>query len=447
MIQNKEIDANAPTPLKAPAIKTEANDNKLASLVLDSQCKDSENLQLPQIFLCGNDYFEVVGWNNPDLGRIETNLERRTIHNLTMRLGKDQLAKLPYFDKMVNVPGHHKDYKRVFPSTNGNGCVNLYNPLDYELAEGTFETIMTLIRHIFGELWLLGLDYLTILYRYPRHILPVVCLVSKMQGTGKTTFLMFLSYLFGKNMQINNKAGLNSDFNSYARCLIVAFEELSSAKTFTDKIKELSTAKTTMLNEKHKDVVKIDAFLKIIICSNSEDDFIKANEEDIRYLILKIDPIEEYDPQFEEKIKAEIPAFAKFLSEREIAHKEESRMWFHPDLLKTAQREKVIANSRSDCAKDIQSWVNDYCSENETVYICATIKDIANDIQPTYKRSEIESALKNEFMLTPKDGRYTNYLRQGGNGRYYTLQRVEPDVEVINNAQQINIPNDSLLPF
>lgn len=45
MTQNKEIDANAPTPLKVPTIKTEADDNKLASLVLDSQCKDSNNPQ------------------------------------------------------------------------------------------------------------------------------------------------------------------------------------------------------------------------------------------------------------------------------------------------------------------------------------------------------------------------------------------------------------------
>ena len=67
--------------------------------------------------------------------------------------------------------------------------LNLYEPISHHPQEGDFSCIRSLVEHIFGEQYELGMDYLQLLYLYPVQKLPILLLVSEERDTGKSTFL------------------------------------------------------------------------------------------------------------------------------------------------------------------------------------------------------------------------------------------------------------------
>jgi len=58
------------------------------------------------------------------------------------------------------------------------------------------------------------LDYLTILFLKPAEKLPALCLVSKEQKTGKSTFLHWLQKIYGDNAVILGNEDFSSNFNT-----------------------------------------------------------------------------------------------------------------------------------------------------------------------------------------------------------------------------------------
>jgi hypothetical protein len=90
-----------------------------------------------------------------------------------------------------------------------DGCFNVYNPLEHEpleeeCGEDDCPNIIAYLKHLFGEHivkfkhpagkyeteypnYELGLDYVQLLYQQPAQKLPILCLVSKENNTGKST--------------------------------------------------------------------------------------------------------------------------------------------------------------------------------------------------------------------------------------------------------------------
>ena len=81
-------------------------------------------------------------------------------NNETLRqdYGKDYLAGVPKYDGFCTVPDH-VNYCQVI-----DNFLNLYEPIGHEPKEGDFSHIQALVRHIFGEQYELGMDYLQLLY-------------------------------------------------------------------------------------------------------------------------------------------------------------------------------------------------------------------------------------------------------------------------------------------
>lgn len=426
------MNENTPTPEEAGA--SVSNDTKF-------QCKDTKSVGFEQIIHVGNEYFERI--KEPDIksGRLKTSFEHRTKDNLITRFGKDKLLEIPYYDKFVSVPAHHEHYQQTFDN-GGNGCYNSYHKLEYEPQEGDLESTKKLIKHIFQDKEEIGWDYLTLLYRKPAQVLPVLCLVSKANNTGKSTFLNFLTYLFGENATPLNEDHLSNTFNFWVTSLIAIFEEIGDGKKNMDRIKEISTAKQTTLNEKNRPQRRIDTYVKLILLSNNSDGFIKANENDIRYLIIELPPLTDLDPDFEDKLKAEIPAVAYHLAHRELTHLKKSRMWFDPALIRTEALQKVVENSRSDCAKDIELWAQDQCSRYEQD-VCISITDLMNELKK-YPMNVIRRALQEELKFSPTQGRYTDRFGISQNGQHYTFSS---DVNNLSEAQMIDVCDNDNLPF
>lgn len=57
------------------------------------------------------------------------------------------------------------------------------------------------MRHIFGEHYNLGMDYMKLLLEHPTQKLPVLALVSRERNTGKTIFLNWLKEIYRGNMK------------------------------------------------------------------------------------------------------------------------------------------------------------------------------------------------------------------------------------------------------
>ena len=98
---------------------------------------------------------------------------------------KDEVAQIPKYDGFCTMPSH-TDYHQ-----NVNNFYNLYEPITHIPVAGDFQHICSLVEHIFGEQYELGMDYLQLLYLKPTQKLPILLLVSEELNTGKSTFLNF----------------------------------------------------------------------------------------------------------------------------------------------------------------------------------------------------------------------------------------------------------------
>jgi hypothetical protein len=198
---------------------------------------------------------------------------------------------------------------------------------------------------------------------------------------------------------------------------VAVFEEISDGKKALNMIKAMSTAKTATINEKNVQQRSTDMFLKILIFSNNEDDFIKANEDDIRYWVIRMKPLSktDFDPDFDSKLKAEAAAFLWTLANREITTPKASRMWFAPELIRTEALRAVVQNSRSEAAKDIEIWAADKGKDFN-----ANISDIAMELTK-YSRNEIKKAVIEELKMPMIKGRYISISGEERNSTHFSF--------------------------
>ena len=144
-------------------------------------------------------------------------------NNETLRqdYGKDFIATVPKYDGFCTVP-NHVDYQPVVDK-----FLNLYEPIGHLPKEGEFPHVESLIRHIFGEQYELGMDYLQLLYLQPVQKLPILLMVSEERNTGKSTFLNFLKAVFQNNVTFNTNEDFRSQFNAdWAGKLLIVVDEV-----------------------------------------------------------------------------------------------------------------------------------------------------------------------------------------------------------------------------
>ena len=326
-------------------------------------------------FRVGDDYYKFVKIPNK-YQKDEHKFVRRLKATITEDHGKKLIEYIPKYEAFCNVPDH-VNYQQVF-----NNCFNVYAPFEHEPEEGNCETILEFFKHIFSDQIEIGLDYVQILYQKPTQVLPILCLVSRANKTGKSTFIKLLKAIFTQNATIIGNEELSNSFNAFwATKLIVACEEsFIEKKTIIERLKALSTGDKITMNAKGRDQVELDFFAKFILASNNEDTFIFASRDDVRYWVRQI-------PMFEGKENVnmlrdmidEIPAFLDFLNKRQMHTQEESRMWFNEKILKTDALDRLIQNSRPGIEKELYEYLKSIYFEfgDEVVYMTPTN---ANDL-------------------------------------------------------------------
>ena len=393
-----------------------------------------ENIAKEEFIRVGITLYKLV--NQP---RLNGGYVRKRIvwNNETLRqdYGKHYLATVPKYDGFCTVP-EHVDYQSVVGT-----FLNLYEPIDHQPHEGDFSSIRSLVEHIFGEQYELGVDYLQLLYLQPIQKLPILLLVSEERNTGKSTFLNFLKALFQNNVTFNTNEDFRSQFNSdwAGKLLIVVDEVLLSHREDSERLKNLSTTLSYKVEAKGKDRDEIAFFAKFVLCSNNEYLPVIIDAGETRYWVRKIDRLQSDDTNFLQKLKAEIPAFLYHLQHRQLSTEKKSRMWFAPSLLHTEALQRIIRSNRNRLETEMYELMLDIMANMgvDTFSFCP--EDILRLLANTFVKAEkyqVRRVLQECWKLKPAHNTltYTTYqvdynrecryspIRK--TGRFYTVTKV-----------------------
>ena len=365
--------------------------------------------------------------------------------------GKKIIYDIPKYDGFCCIPNHLNYQKTV------ENFYNIYNEIPYQpsVSEVSVDEIpfsISFLQHIFGNQVDLGLDYLKILLENPTQILPILCLVSKERATGKTTFLKWMKEIFGRNMTYIKGDSFNSQFNSdWASMLLIAIDEVFfDRKEITERLKYLSTTNKDKLENKGKDREEIDFFGKFILCSNNEDNFIQIDENEIRFWVLKINPIKLENTEFLQNLISEIPQFLSFLIHRKFHSQKKSRMWFSPDEIKTKALQKLVFKNGNKLEAKMVELLYEFFESNEVQEISVVPQDILNMLnrmfrQLNFSRNDVRTILKDKWKLEPQKNGLTyirydidysgNFCENNAVGRYFKISKnfiLEKYVDLLN---------------
>ena len=368
-------------------------------------------------FRVGDQYHEYVEIPNK-YGELEVTFHRRMKGTILEDHGRGIFPHIPKYKAFCNVP-EHLNFQRVIHSN-----FNIYAPFEHEPEDGevTADDVkhtLQFIKHVFGTnpvKWYspktkeersfyeydLGLDYIQLLYQNPTQILPILCLVSRENNTGKSTLAKLLKQIFTANAAIVGNAELADNFNaSWASKLLVICDEAKIDKQIVvEKVKSLSTADKILMNAKGKDHVEIDFFGKFLFLTNNEENFIYASDEDVRYWVRKVPVIKDLNVDILRDMIDEIPAFLNYLNKRKMVTDCVHRAWFDPILLKTDALKKVIAYSAPTIEKELRQFLRDKFFDFGADTICMTRQAIHKDcFNMKYEANYLERILKETFKL------------------------------------------------
>lgn len=375
----------------------------------------------------GTEYYKKIVEKAPNK-QTEINIIRWSKENINQDFhnSKEFIKMIEKCDAFTNIPENDPEkYQQIIISEKDGITSRLYNrysPVTHVPEEGSWRTINKLLHHIFdyknvaGEsLYDFALDYIQLLYTQPIKHLPILCLVSKERGTGKTTFLNLLRAIFVENMRILDSERLMSKFNgSWAGKLIVSVDEsfinMDEKNGAGNKLKMIATNATIPCEGKGKDSTEVPNISKLILCSNDEYNFVKIDMEENRYCIIKVNPIEDTrDPHMFDKMVDEIPAFLYFLKNRQLYYPEKSRLWFEESLFETEALNKIKERTESAAVKHIKDVIKEqfYMQETDTIKLSASV--ILNLVKEDYRfitRMTVKEWLKDNGY---KNGTATNF--------------------------------------
>lgn len=355
--------------------------------------------------------------------------KKRVVWNtetLRQDYGRDVLAFISKYDGFCTVPSH-VNYQPVVGK-----FLNLYEPVSHVPTKGEFTHISQLVHHIFGEQYEMGLDYLQLLYTKPIQKLPILLLVSEERNTGKTTFLNFLKAVFQDNATFNTNEDFRSQFNAdwAGKLLVVVDEVLLCRREDSERLKNLSTAKTYKIEAKGKDRQEVDFFAKFVLCSNNESFPVIIDKEETRYWVRKVHRLESDDTNFLQKLKGQIPAFLYYLQHRKLSTNEESRMWFSPALIHTEALERIKRSNRNQTEIELLEIIKEIMEVMNLEQFSFVAKDLNPVLSYSNLRVEpwlIRKIVKEKWKLTPAPNAhsYTTYqLDSRGQQQYVPVHRI-----------------------
>lgn len=331
--------------------------------------------------------------------------------------GRQALKKIHKYNDFTVEP-NNLNYQPVY-----GGMWNLYEPFPHlphpeKVNIEEIPTTANFMAHVFGDQVELGYKYMKVLYENPKQVLPVLVLVSKERATGKSSFLNWMDIIFANNYTQISPEDMHSAFNSqYAYRNIIGIDEaVIDKQSAVEKIKSIATARTILVNQKMIAQYRIPFFGKIIITTNKETDFMRVDEEEIRFWVRKLDtiPADKMTATFYENLLAEVPKFLRYLIDLPDIEYGRSRMVFTADEISNDLLDQVKRDSRSGLHKELEILIRDWFIENDHIEdLYLRLHDIKSgwfrdDNRVT--RNYLQSVIENEMGYTmEKNARYVMF--------------------------------------
>lgn len=399
--------------------------------------------------MVGDDYYEFV--EVPDMyGHNQTQMMQRRIGTIKTWHGSQLIAHIPKYKAFCNVP-NHVEFQPVL-----NGCYNKYAPFVHEPAEGDCSKTMAFMEHIFGDQLDMGLDYVQLLYQQPalppNIFMPILCLVSRDQSTGKSTFNKMLKAIFTDNAVSLGNKDLQENFNAhYASKLVIMFEEAFVEKAAQiEEIKALCTSTRIALKDKFKSNQEIDFFGRIILNSNKVDNFIFADKFDTRYWVVEVPKIKTDNVNLLAEMGEEIPAFLHYLNNRKLSRPSPvSRFWFSFEDIQTDAFRRLVDQSRRYIDKDFEMMVRevfyDMPEHNRISMPIGTMAARIKALGKQYHNRDILEHLKREKAVEPKLQAAKNVLELAGDGIKYTVANKTARVVTFDRRDWLSLEEEAQL--
>ena len=412
---------------------------------------------------------------------------RKTKRAWDQRLGNADLIRIvdKYFKKTgtglvlyspsVLAKDYGKDYNDICMKYEGYACVpsylayerdiftedgvfwNTHEPLTHTINPGVFQTIEKLLRHLFKDQYEMVLDWLQIVLTNPSHPLPIPCLVSDEQGTGKTSFLKLLKFLFQANTVEVSIGDLSQRFNGHwaSKNLILIDEtetdDFSGRNELAARIKRYVTSTTIHVDEKGIPVYSIPFNGKFVVCSNRERSFLKISQSDTRYWIVKVDTLgKKYDENFFQKLQSEAPAFLFFLKSREMQTAESrGRFWFGEDQYKTKAFNDAAEFNKTwlyhEILECIKTYFEDYTVLDEERFSISMIKEMLNTSGVRNWNSKwIHTTMQEDFGKKEVNGKWKGKQVRGYN---FTKKEVLEGKKATEGGSVTDNPSHNLFNF
>jgi hypothetical protein len=230
----------------------------------------------------------------------------------------------------------------------------------------------------------------------------------------------------------------SSQFNAdWANKLLICIDEvLFNKEELTERIKYLSTTNINKLEAKGKDKREVEFFGKFVLCSNNEDNFIKIDQNETRFWVLKVPVIQEEHIHFLDMLKAELPAFLYYLKNRTISSQHSTRMWFTAKEIETPALKKLVMNNRNRVEKELASILLSVMEkfELEAVDLCPIdALHLLNRTRVKTDLTQLRKLFKNDWKLKNRNNsnKYQKItLWSDGDihltdakGRYFTVEK------------------------
>jgi hypothetical protein len=325
----------------------------------------------------------------------------------------DFIDQIRRYDAFISRPNFNGEYKRV----HGN-CYNIMNPMIHQPKPGSIANTIVFLKHLFrgkgtleqtadeiteesflGDPFTIILDYLTLQYRDPEQKLPVPCLVSPEQETGKTTFLSWLRNIYGSNATILDNERFKMNFNAhYISKYVIGLDEGFldvEKKAEKERLKQLVTSDEVFLENKGINLKKFDYYGKLIICSNDADKLMKMDEHERRWFVVRVPKLPKKDPELKKKLIEEIPAWLYFLQHRTIVHPKETDLWFRTDYILTEQFWKVFEATKTRVEKLVEEYITNLFLTYRMPIIKMPTRFLIKELNELSKYKIDETDLKN----------------------------------------------------
>lgn len=329
------------------------------------------------------------------------------------------LEEVPRYESFCVKPDNTEKYQQVV-----DGAFNLYLPITHKPMLGIWNESYGFFKHLFrgqstikfnkdgtwienfveGDSFAIMIDWLTILLQNPLEKLPVPCLYSPENGTGKSTFMHLIEAILGDNGTVLGNEEFLMAFNAHyiTKAFVGLDEAMIEKEVEKERLKKMVTAKNGYLQFKGKDMEKIDFFAKFVFCTNKKN-FMKVEAEESRWYVLQVYPFDKANQKaniLDDYLMDEIPALMHYLLTRKVFHKKISRTWFDEKHYKTEAFLSLVSETQYSAEKEIENYIKEAFLDYKYSPMYLTLNFMADQINKTAKYKVQGNYIRNYLKKT-----------------------------------------------